>query len=334
MKATRWNAIAVPSVRDDMLRTCTAYTRALEPRARVLDEQGSADGYPTLRQYSVFNSHVEQLADAELYWVTEPMARLAMDASLDLPAFDLGNAPSRCGVMCFAEPLPPVGESQPIKALSWAIEGQLMVTIVWGKTTSSARHRMGHRGELSPQVWMAGMHAGPEQLEDRAWRDVASFLHAAWVLMISPRTTIPSPAVAPTLAQPSTVCSASSRHQRATASTRASSTTSARETSRGVAQQAFVYYHKGMAIEFTDSAARHGFTREDAIHAMQTPETFAPCFDHSRTGGPAVSAWVGPARGGRTIEVFATLIPPDTIVVFHCMELRASTTAKLNGERQ
>lgn len=95
----------------------------------------------------------------------------------------------------------------------------------------------------------------------------------------------------------------------------------------------FLYYHIGMAIEFTDSAGKHGFTREDAIHAMQTPEVFTPHFDHSRTSGPDVAAWVGPARGGRTIEVFATLVPPDTVTVFHCMDVRATTIAKLNGER-
>lgn len=95
----------------------------------------------------------------------------------------------------------------------------------------------------------------------------------------------------------------------------------------------FLYYHIGMAIEFTDSAGKHGFTREDAIHAMQTPEVFTPHFDHSRTDGPDVAAWVGPARGGRTIEVFATLVPPDTVTVFHCMDVRATTNAKLNGER-
>jgi len=95
----------------------------------------------------------------------------------------------------------------------------------------------------------------------------------------------------------------------------------------------FLYYHIGMAIEFTDIAGKHGFTREDAIHAMQTPEVFTPHFDHSRTSGPDVAAWVGPARGGRSIEVFAALVPPDTVTVFHCKDVRATTIAKLNGER-
>ena len=58
-----------------------------------------------------------------------------------------------------------------------------------------------------------------------------------------------------------------------------------------------------------------------------------PRVDHSRTSGPDVAAWVGPARGGRTIEVFATLVPPDTVTVFHRMDVRATTIAKLNGER-
>lgn len=100
----------------------------------------------------------------------------------------------------------------------------------------------------------------------------------------------------------------------------------------GACTPSILYYHIDMAIEFTDSAARHGLTRDDAIHAMETPEVFTPHFDHSRTGGPDVAAWIGPARGGLTIEVFATLIRPDTVVIFHCMELRSSTLAKLNGE--
>ena len=88
-----------------------------------------------------------------------------------------------------------------------------------------------------------------------------------------------------------------------------------------------------MAIIFTESAARHGFTRDDAIHAMETPEVFTPHFDHSRTGSPDVAAWIGPARGGLIIEVFATVIRPHTVVVFHAMEVRPSTREKLNGEQ-
>lgn len=46
-----------------------------------------------------------------------------------------------------------------------------------------------------------------------------------------------------------------------------------------------------------------------------------------------MAAWIGPARGGLTIEVFATVIRPHTVLVFHCMEVRPSTREKLNGEQ-
>lgn len=85
-----------------------------------------------------------------------------------------------------------------------------------------------------------------------------------------------------------------------------------------------------MAIEFSDSAARHGYSRADAMHAMETPEHFNPRYE--RSNGRDIAAWVGPARGGRTIEVFATLIPPRTVIVFHCMDVREVTLAKLRGD--
>ncbi|WP_201292234.1 hypothetical protein [Actinomyces sp. zg296] len=78
---------------------------------------------------------------AELFWVTGPMARLAMDASQDVPAILAADAPAAHGLMVFAEPLPPwdttgtdglalrdgqragipYHDPVPVDALSWAI---------------------------------------------------------------------------------------------------------------------------------------------------------------------------------------------------------------------
>ncbi|ARD42470.1 hypothetical protein [Actinomyces gaoshouyii] len=78
---------------------------------------------------------------AELYWVAGPMARLAMDASQDVPAILTTDAPAAHGLMVFAEPLPawdttgtdglalrdgartdvPYHDPVPVDALSWAI---------------------------------------------------------------------------------------------------------------------------------------------------------------------------------------------------------------------
>lgn len=80
-----------------------------------------------------------------------------------------------------------------------------------------------------------------------------------------------------------------------------------------------------MGIIMTDSAKEHGFTKPDAIHAMETPLAYERYFGEPREGyrlPPA--AWIGPAMGGRTIEVFANIIGgrDNTIEVFHCMDLR------------
>lgn len=79
---------------------------------------------------------------ADLYWVAAPMARLAMDASQDVPAINGVDAPAQAGLMVMAEPLPawdtsvigglalrdgartdvPYGEAVPVDALTWRLD--------------------------------------------------------------------------------------------------------------------------------------------------------------------------------------------------------------------
>jgi hypothetical protein len=84
-------------------------------------------------------------------------------------------------------------------------------------------------------------------------------------------------------------------------------------------------------FEFRDSAGKYGFTRIDAMTAIAYFERYAPNFDVSRQDGvTAVSAWVGPAVGGRSIEVFGYMPAAGVIVVFHAMDVRPRTLARID----
>ena len=88
-----------------------------------------------------------------------------------------------------------------------------------------------------------------------------------------------------------------------------------------------------MAIVFSESAGKHGFTQSDAIHAITHAVFRKMSFDMSRTsGGPAPDLYVGPARSGLTIEVMAYTRPPRTLVIFHVMELRPKYRARMDQE--
>lgn len=47
------------------------------------------------------------------------------------------------------------------------------------------------------------------------------------------------------------------------------------------------HHHKRVAIKFTESAGKHGFTVEDAIWAMQHARLVKPELDESRVPGRA-----------------------------------------------
>ena len=52
-----------------------------------------------------------------------------------------------------------------------------------------------------------------------------------------------------------------------------------------------------MGIELNDSAAEHGYTKQDAIRAIETPLAFVMAFPPTRPGhARPPAAWVGPAR--------------------------------------
>lgn len=77
-----------------------------------------------------------------------------------------------------------------------------------------------------------------------------------------------------------------------------------------------------MVIEFLNSAAKHGFSREDAINAITHAEYFLLDFDTSRVPNRSDPALViGPSQEDVSIEVMFTHTP-DHITIFHCMKVR------------
>lgn len=72
-------------------------------------------------------------------------------------------------------------------------------------------------------------------------------------------------------------------------------------------------------IEFTTSAARHGYTKQDAIHAMLNCR-YGPLTAAGRTSEPAPDLYIGPPS---TPDVLVPLIEVmvvkqgRTLVIFH-----------------
>lgn len=88
-----------------------------------------------------------------------------------------------------------------------------------------------------------------------------------------------------------------------------------------------------MAIEFTESAAKHGFDIEDAVHAMTYARFSKTPFDSSRIpGGVSPDLYIGPAKSGTPLEVMVFTKPPRTLVIFHVMELRPQFKALMEEE--
>lgn len=79
-----------------------------------------------------------------------------------------------------------------------------------------------------------------------------------------------------------------------------------------------------MALNFSDSADKHGIDRADAINAILNYEYRVEEFDEPRVGSIGrPDLFIGPTRdGSMQLEVMAVLTPPNEIFVFHVMEAR------------
>lgn len=78
-----------------------------------------------------------------------------------------------------------------------------------------------------------------------------------------------------------------------------------------------------MAIQWTDSADKHGIPHEQAMFALANHRWYVPEFDESRVGGRRPDLYIGPAwLGGPLLEVMLFRVPPRDLVIFHVMGLR------------
>jgi len=73
-------------------------------------------------------------------------------------------------------------------------------------------------------------------------------------------------------------------------------------------------------VEFNQSAFRHGVSKEDILHALETKT-----YDVSIGELPAKNLVVGFDCSGNPLELLYNPIDDDGIYVFHAMKLRDST---------
>lgn len=128
--------------------------------------------------------HEASLGGGGLYWVTEPMARLAMDAAADMPGFDYTQAPNRSGMIGFQSPLPPL-KGRPISAISWAMIGDHVAVITWAKPTGKEARSL-LPGHLVAVTWTWVCTDTPLENLSGSDRGLLAFLNTAWVLMMTP----------------------------------------------------------------------------------------------------------------------------------------------------
>ncbi|WP_167149097.1 hypothetical protein [Actinomyces sp. ZJ308] len=194
---------------------------ARAPRARSVGDLVYADALDAAA-VKVLES-VTTIETASLHWVSASMARLAMDASQDLPAATGQDAPAPSGLMVLAEPLPawstalvgglalcdgprtniPYIEAVPVDALAWQLspprrgrKARLTIELF----CRSSRLPLPVRGLQSeslasfarissrlPVIFAGTVGTGPDG-EDlgAAHVGVLSWLQAAWSLMSDP----------------------------------------------------------------------------------------------------------------------------------------------------
>ena len=216
-RRARWAPRLLPEARRDTV----AQSLAESERLLTLRPRAEAAGRPDLaadleRHAAAGRELAAQLRGSDLYWVTGPMARIALDASLDVPAWDASPAPSRMGLMVFADALPPWdataaggltlrgpgGEAVPheapvpVSAAAWDVSGAGHVRVWLLARPEALPLRVAvHQGKhLVPLAGMlAPRHADLETLVavgqggvDEASVGVVSLLMSCWTLMMMP----------------------------------------------------------------------------------------------------------------------------------------------------
>ena len=196
---------------------------ALADRARRINEAGYAAEFTEASAATAATAATVEAA--ALYWVATPMARLAMDASQDIPAINGTDAPAQAGLMVMAEPLPawdtsvigglalrdgartdvPYDEAVPVDALTWHLaphpSGVKALTIeLMCRPTRLPLPLLEHQSNwlvpftrlrtLIPASLDTAQAVGPDGAPvDPAHVGVMAWLQAAWTLMATPNLT-------------------------------------------------------------------------------------------------------------------------------------------------
>lgn len=90
-----WAARSMPRLRTERVRDVEAQAARLEDLERLRWRAGVAPVPAGRTTAADTTAQASALADAELFWVTGDMARLALDASTDVPDWDAGQLIAR-----------------------------------------------------------------------------------------------------------------------------------------------------------------------------------------------------------------------------------------------
>lgn len=197
----------------------------LAGRARAIGQPGYAHDLDEAATVALETA--ARAETASLYWVAAPMARLAMDASQDIPVINGTDAPATTGLMVIAEPLPawdttaigglalrdgartdiPYADPVPVDALTWHLtpqgstQEQTLLTIeLMCRPQRLPLPIMGHQSSLLvpftrirtliPASLEGARAVGPDGAPvDPAHVGVLAWLQAAWTLMTAPNLT-------------------------------------------------------------------------------------------------------------------------------------------------
>ena len=165
-----WSATVMPQARIHAIAQC---------RLTTMHATDQTDP----RLLASARTHDASLSTGTLFWVTEAMAQLAMDASHDMPSFDYAQAPARSGMIGFSTALPAL-ETKRIDALSWAMLGDHVGVIAWTKTTGALARST--PGSMEPSAWFWVCTDTPLEDLPATERAVLAFLNSCWVLMMTP----------------------------------------------------------------------------------------------------------------------------------------------------
>lgn len=87
-------------------------------------------------------------------------------------------------------------------------------------------------------------------------------------------------------------------------------------------------------VTWSPSAFKHGITQDEIIYAMRNAYENVRNYGRPRSeGGARATLYIGPSKFG-TLEVLATITPPDHIHIFHAMRLREVTRLAVGYELQ